>query len=237
MVAFVRYAERAGMSARVPTTPDWSVRRLVAHQGMVHRWAAATVQGRVATETRWEHEGATSPDPLEWLRDGAIEVVTAIASAPEDLVAPVFLADAPPPRAFWARRQCHETTVHATDALSAALGRYPRAADAGWISPAVALDGIDELLTGFVPRPTSRLRADETQRIAVRPSGSEQGWVVTVSGQPPVTTRVPVADADGDTVLAGDPVALYLTLWNRSDEVTPSGGWDLWRDGATVRWC
>jgi uncharacterized protein (TIGR03083 family) len=237
MVAFVRCAERAGLATRVPTTPDWSVRRLVAHQGMVHRWAAATVRGEVATQTRWEHEGATSPDPLEWLRDGAIEVVSAIASAPEDLEAPVFLADAPPPRAFWARRQCHETTIHAVDALSAALGRYPRAADADWISGAVALDGIDELLTGFLPRPGSRLRSDDLQRIAVRPTGAEQGWVVTVSEDAPVTTRVLAADADGDTVLAGDPVALYLTLWNRSDEVSPSGDWGLWRDGAQVRWC
>lgn len=237
MVAFVRYAERAGLSASVPTTPGWSVRRLVAHQGMVHRWAAATVRGQVATETRWEHEGATAPDPLEWLRDGAIEVVSAIAGAPDDLDAPVFLADAPPPRAFWARRQCHETTVHAVDALSAALGRYPRAGDAGWITPEVALDGVDELLTGFLPRPVSRLRSDDPLRIAVRPTGAEHGWVVVVSSAPPVTTRVPVAQADGDTVLAGDPVALYLTLWNRSDEVSPAGGWDLWRDSAQVRWC
>ena len=161
MVALVRDAERAGLAARVPTTPDWSVRRLVAHQGMVHRWAAATVCGRVATETRWEHEGATSPDPVEWLRDGAIEVVTAIASAPADLVAPVFLADAPPPRAFWARRQCHETTVHAVDALSAALGRYPRAADATWISPVVALDGIRLSRSGATTVP-----ADEVARLA-----------------------------------------------------------------------
>jgi hypothetical protein len=100
----------------------------------------------------------------------------------------------------------------------------------------VALDGIDELLTGFLPRPGSRLRSDDLQRIAVRPTGAEQGWVVTVSEDAPVTTRVLAADADGDTLLAGDPVALYLTLWNRSDEVSPSGDWGLWRDGAQVRW-
>lgn len=239
MVAFVRYADRAGLAAPVPTTPGWSVRRLVAHQGMVHRWAAATLRGERATETRWEHEGATSPDPLEWLRDGAIEVVSSIVAAPEDVEATVFLADAGTPRRFWARRQCHETTVHAVDALSAALGRCPRAADAAWISPEVALDGIDELLTGFLPRPVSRLRSDEPQRIVVRPDDAGCAWVVTLSAEPPVTVRTAAAglaaDAD-DTVLEGDPVALYLTLWNRSDEVSPTGSWDLWRDSVQVRW-
>ena len=238
MVAFIRYADRAGLAAHVPTTPGWSVRRLVAHQGMVHRWAAATLRDEQATETRWEHEGATSADPLEWLRDGAIEVVSAIVGAADDVDAVVFLADAGTAREFWARRQCHETTIHAVDALSAALGRFPRAEDAGWVSPEVALDGIDELLTGFLPRPVSRLRSEEPQRIVVRPEGGRCAWVVTLSDEPPVTERVAVdtdARAD-DTVLEGDPVALYLTLWNRSDEVSPTGDWDLWRDSAQVRW-
>ncbi|HEY8059487.1 MAG TPA: maleylpyruvate isomerase N-terminal domain-containing protein, partial [Acidimicrobiales bacterium] len=57
MVAFVRYADRAGLRAPVPTTPDWTVRRLVAHQGMVHRWASATVRGLGADPDALEQEG------------------------------------------------------------------------------------------------------------------------------------------------------------------------------------
>ncbi|UUZ61060.1 maleylpyruvate isomerase N-terminal domain-containing protein [Nocardioides sp. B-3] len=153
MVAMVRYADRAGLAAPVPTTPDWTVRRLLAHQGMVHRWAAAVVTGAEQTPDRWEREGRAAPDPFEWLRDGAIEVVTAISAAPADLDALVFPADAPSPRRFWARRQCHETTIHAVDALAASLGRYPVAADATRIGAEVALDGIDELLSGFPAPP------------------------------------------------------------------------------------
>ena len=37
-------------------------------------------------------------------------------------------------------------------------------------------------------------------------------------------------------LLRGSSVALYLTLWNRSDEVVPDRGFDLWRDAAQVRW-
>jgi uncharacterized protein (TIGR03083 family) len=240
LVAMVRYADRAGLSASVPTTPDWTVRRLLAHQGMVHRWAAAVVTGSEQTPGRWEREGQESLDPIEWLRDGAIEVVTAIASAPEDLDALVFLADAPAPRRFWARRQCHETTIHAVDALSAALGRYPVAADATWIGTEIALDGIDELLTGFLPRPVSRLRSDDGRRIAVRPDEGDGGWLVELSAGPPVTTRFTGEDPEADVHLTGSAVSLYLTLWNRSDEATPTdgpdGGWDEWRDSSQIRW-
>ena len=234
LVGFVRHAERAGLEAAVPTTPDWTVRRLVAHQGMVHRWAASIVQGEQGDPDAYERDGQAAPDPLEWLRDGAIDLALAITRSPEDLDALVFLEDAPPARRFWARRQCHETTIHAVDAVSAALGRMPHAADT-WISDEVALDGVDELLAGFLTRTRSRLRCDDEMTLAVRPDGAADGWQVRIGPGPAVTTRV--VDPDGDVVLAGPPVALYLTLWNRSDEVTPQdSSLDVWRDLARVTW-
>jgi len=244
LVSFVRYADRAGLDARVPTTPDWTVRQLMAHQGMVHRWAAAVVRGAGmdAVDThRLECEGRAATDPVEWLRDGALEVAQAISDAPDDLEALVFLENAPPARQFWARRQCHETTIHAVDALAAALGRYPKAADT-WLSCELALDGIDELLTGFITRERSRLRCDEPRTILVRPTDSDRAWQVHVSSAPAVTDRVSSrrapADPPGvqDILLEGSAVGLYLTLWNRSDEITPDDGWGLWSEGARVRW-
>ncbi|RYP80989.1 maleylpyruvate isomerase family mycothiol-dependent enzyme [Nocardioides guangzhouensis] len=234
LVAFVRYADRAGLRAGVPTCPDWDVRALIAHQGMVHRWATAIVRGERLDPDAVEREGKASPDPVEWLRDGAIDLAQALTDAPEDLKVLRFLNDPPPARQFWARRQCHETTIHAVDALSAALGRYPVAADT-WIDRAVALDGIDELLTGFVTRSVSRLRSEDPVSIAVRPTDSDHAWLVEVGREPAVTTRHrgPVS---GDVLLEGPAVALYLTLWNRSDEVVPDHGFDVWRDHAQVRW-
>jgi uncharacterized protein (TIGR03083 family) len=231
--AFVASATRAGLEAGVPTTPDWDVRRLVAHQGLVHRWATATILGREIDDDAVEREGLASPDPLAWLGAGVDHLIEVIESAPEDLEALVFLADAPPARRFWARRQCHETTIHAVDALSAALGRYPHAADT-WIATDLALDGIDELLTGFIPRRSSRLRAEDPTTIAVLPDDSERRWLVTVSDAPPVTRRGE-GDASADVVLDGSAVALFLTLWNRSDEVSAEG-LGLWSEGVRVTW-
>ena len=231
--AFAAHACAAGLDAMVPTTPDWDVRRLVAHQGLVHRWATATVLGRRIDDDAVEREGLEADDPVGWLRDGAEVLVRTIESAPEDLAAPVFLADAPAPREFWGRRQCHETTIHAADALAARLGRYPLAADT-WIERDLALDGIDELLTGFVPRPHSRLRTPESTTVAVLPDDAQERWLVRVSDLPPVTERGQ-GDEHADVVLRGSAVALYLTLWNRSDEVS-ADGFGLWAERTGVTW-
>jgi uncharacterized protein (TIGR03083 family) len=231
--AFAGSATTAGLETAVPTTPDWDVRRLLAHQGLVHRWATGHVLGHEVDPDEIEHEGLTAVDPLAWFRAGADRLLTAIEEAPDELEALVFLTDAPTPKHFWARRQCHETTVHAVDALSAVLGRYPRAADT-WIDRQVALDGIDELLTGFLPRPRSRLRAEEPMTIAVIPEDAEERWLVAISSQRPVTARG-LGDEDADVVLRGSAVALYLTLWNRSDEVSDER-LDLWAESVRVTW-
>jgi uncharacterized protein (TIGR03083 family) len=231
--AFAASANTAGLEARVPTTPDWDVRHLVAHQGLIHRWARGHLVAEPVDVDPVERDGLTASDPVLWLREGAELLVAAIEQASDDVAAPVFLADAPSPRRFWARRQCHETTIHAVDALSGVLGRYPRAADTR-IEPELALDGIDELLTGFLPRPASRLRSEEPLTIAILPEDSELRWLVALSPQAPVTARG-LGDEEADVVLRGGAVALYLTLWNRSDEVSDER-LELWAEGARVTW-
>jgi uncharacterized protein (TIGR03083 family) len=231
--SFATSAGTAGLEATVPTTPDWDVRRLIAHQGMVHRWATGHVLGQDVDADAAEAEGLSADDPVAWLRAGADRLASTIEAAPDDLEALVFLADGPAPKTFWARRQCHETTIHAVDALSAALGRYPRSEDT-WVDRELALDGIDELLTGFLPRPRSRLRVDDPMTIAVMPEDADERWLVAVSDQPPVTARG-LGDEEADVVLRGPAVALYLTLWNRSDEVRDER-LDLWAEGVRVTW-
>ncbi|MBJ7355802.1 maleylpyruvate isomerase family mycothiol-dependent enzyme [Nocardioides sp.] len=239
VVAFVRYVDRAGPAAAVPTCPDWTVLDLVAHQGMVHRWAAALVRGERPDDeavAAFEAQGRAGPDLVGWLRDGALEVTRAVAEAPEDRAAPVFLHDAPAPRRFWARRQCHETTIHAVDALSASLGRPPRA-DETWVDPALALDGIDELLGGFLTRPRSRLRCEEDALLVVVPEGATDWWEVALGPRPAVVTRhrTPYdGAADPDWEVTGSAVELYLRLWNRTDPADPVD--EDWRHLTAVRW-
>lgn len=232
MTAFAQYAGRAGLDVDVPACPDWTVRRLIGHQGAVHRWAAGAFKGEDLDWVPIEKAGRSSSDPVEWLRDGAIALVQTLVAAADDAEAVTFLHDAPPPRRFWARRQCHETTIHATDALAASLGRLVVAADT-WITPEVAADGIDELLLGFVPRSKSRLRSSTPVTIAVVPTDSPVSFTVAVSEDAPVTTRVDgvggVGDvATGDLTVTGTSAQLYLWLWNRTDELSFEAT-ELWR--------
>jgi uncharacterized protein (TIGR03083 family) len=240
-------AASAGLEAPVPTCPGWSVRDLLAHLGMVHRWATAHLTGDRAGQEAGaaaaaEAEGQAVVDAVGWLRDGAGALVTALLHAPAELEAFVFLKSAPPPRDFWARRQCHETTIHAVDALSAARGRPPTAQEVAaqvGVSPALALDGIDELLTGFLPRRSSRLRSDQPLRLAVRPDDSALAWLVEVGEEPPVTTRhTSSVPEDVDVTFAGTSVELYLGLWNRGDELVATDAQVLrrWREAMRVSW-
>ncbi|HET8914259.1 MAG TPA: maleylpyruvate isomerase family mycothiol-dependent enzyme, partial [Propionibacteriaceae bacterium] len=163
------HAAEAGLTAPVPSCPGWDVAALVAHQGMVHRWAAAHVSGDSDHRTEdSEAAAAAAPDVVAWFDEGVHALTKILSEAPDDLEAMVFLRHAPPPRLFWARRQAHETTIHAVDAQAAALRRLPRPAEI-MINDELAADGIDELLRGFLPRRTSRLRSESPYVIEIRP--------------------------------------------------------------------
>lgn len=144
-----------------------------------------------------------------------------------------------PPRraaaeAVLARRQCHETTIHAVDAVAAQLGRRPVASEVE-IADAVALDGIDELATGFITRTASRLRTEVPRRVLLRPDAPQApAWLIDVGPEPAVTTVVGAdgdpAAVDTDVELTGSPVGMYLALWNRAADG------ELVGDPATVAW-
>ncbi len=239
-------AARAGLDAAVPNCPGWTVRDLVAHQGMVHRWATAVVlereQGNLGPV---QQQGRESGDLLGWFDDGAKALLAALAFAPDDLQAFFFLQDAPPPKRAWARRQCHETSIHAVDAMSASLGRPPPAGRT-WIGRAHAVDGIDELLCGFVPRRNETVRSTDPRTVVVETTDTGHSWTMEIGSGAVVTTPHAPGEAAGlaarrgaeTTVVSGTAVQLYLGLWNRGDEMTSTGPEFLpsWRQNMTVSW-
>ena len=204
-------AVAAGPGAPVPTCPDWVVRDLVRHQGGVHRWATGIVAGP-RTES-WDVDlddvVGTWPDDdglLSWFDSGVAGLVRALSTADPDLACWTFLR-APSPLAMWARRQAHETTMHGVDAELAA-GLTPAAIPAGF-----AADGVDELLTCFITRPFSKLRAETEQHLQIRATDAEGEWLVTISPDGPPLTRT--GNGDADSRVCGTAEDLYLALWNR----------------------
>lgn len=230
-------AAAAGLDAKVPTCPAWDVTKLVAHQGMVHRWAAANLRGeRDHRTSASQAEARAAADLLAWYSEGLAALVDTLYATAEDAEAIVFLNDAPPPRRFWARRQAHETTIHSVDAISAVLARWPKASEVH-IDPALAVDGIDELLSGFITRGKGKLHSTEPYTILVKTDDTGHAWSLRISEGPTVTTS---GEAERpEAVFSGTAVQLYLSLWNRADEMTTEGRSDVvdqWRSQVRVRW-
>lgn len=231
----VDLATQAGLEAAVPTCPAWDARALLAHQAMVHRWAAAHVARTdpddVPTQTYLRESVEDLP---AYYRHGLANLVAALSQAPEDLKAMRFLHDPPPAREFWARRQAHETTIHMVDAVAASLGRFPNAAEAG-VDPALAADGIDELLAGFLPRGRSKLYSGREESVLVSATDTGDRWLLRV-GESNVTERDPGGDA-ADFEVSGTAAELYLGLWNRGGEMAAPAEWlARWRSAQRVRW-
>jgi uncharacterized protein (TIGR03083 family) len=239
-IRLAREADRVLDSDAVPTCPGWTVRDLVTHVGGVHRWATRVVADGLTENTADVGESFVAPvDPdrlLPWFVEGGRVLIRTLRDAPDDLRAFVFLKSAPPAKLFWTRRQAHETTIHRVDAQAARLGRMPSTAEAG-IPAAFALDGLDELLTGFLPRRSSRLRTDEPFRTVIAPTDSPVAWTVAVSTDPPVVTEG--SDPTSQSQVTGTAAALYLGLWNRGDDIAENGTVDAlghWRDQVRVAW-
>ncbi|MEU7647718.1 maleylpyruvate isomerase family mycothiol-dependent enzyme [Streptomyces huasconensis] len=226
-----RAAEQAEPDAKVPTCPDWEVRELLRHTGMVHRWAAAFIAER-RTEFRL---GGELPELdgtalLDWFREGHAALVDTLTTAPPDVTCWTFLP-APSPLAFWARRQANETTVHRVDAESA-RGGAPSP-----VAVEFAVDGIEELLLGFHAREKSQVRSAVPRVLRVRATDTadERVWTVRLSEGPPVTERGATAPADCE--ISGPAGRLYLALWNRLPFPQVTGDHSLaalWRERSAI---
>ncbi len=234
--ALASAADEAGLDAAVPTCPRWTVNDLVLHIGEVHRWATAAVASR-ATKLGDVPGDSRGPlperaDTIDWFRRGAVTLRDTLAAADPSVEYAAFLTDPPTPRLlFWARRQTMETTVHRVDAESA-LDRCTA------LGPDIALDGIDEFLTGFLPRSRTPLHADTPHCLLVAPNYSDQRWTISISNDLPVTVR---RATDADCTVSGSASDIYLALWNRCslDALKIEGdrsAIDLLRDNVRIGW-
>jgi uncharacterized protein (TIGR03083 family) len=227
-------AAEAGTDAAVATCPGWRVRDLLRHTTMVHRWATGIVtEGHTSYHPDGGEPDLDGEELLAHFREGHALLVSALRAAPDSLECWTFLP-APSPRAFWARRQAHETTVHRADAESAlpsgSLGPVP---------PALAADGIEELLRAFHARDRSRVRTPEPKTLRIRATDTGDAWTVRLSQEAPRTERNAAGPADCE--LSGPADRLYLTLWNRLPDgaVTMTGDPSLaglWRETSGITW-
>lgn len=232
--ALAESAVAAGLSAPVPSCPEWTVRDLLAHVGMVHRWAATIVGERRNGPTV---ASAVHPEDalVDWYREGHEALVDVLDAAPADVECWSFL-QSPSPLKFWSRRQLHETAIHRVDAGLAHGETVSYGGD-------LAADGVDEIITKFLPREVSKLHLAKPASLSVHATDVGRNWLVVIGPGVPVGVEITGDDVEttADCVVSGPANDLYLLLWNRRDRVGlavtgDTAPLDAWRDQLRVTW-
>jgi len=216
-------ADQAGLTARVPGCPDWSVRDLVTHLGEVQNfWAAAAASPADGPPSEDQVDREPGDDLMGWSARATATLVAALRAAGPDRPCWTWWEEsgAPMTAGAVARHQVQEAGVHAFDAQQAAGRSEPLPGD-------VAADGIGEFLTvgmaslGPWPhRPGAvALAADDGP-----------AWVVSLSGD---GARAVAADEAGgagpDARLRGSASDLVLALYGRqvAGKLTVDGDQEL----------
>ena len=197
-------AREADLSTPVPSTPDWDVGALIAHTGWVHRYATAWMAAN--GPQRREVVPAASGDLAVWFTEGLDALVAHLDGCDPDADVSTFVGEGN--YWFWLRRMAHETAVHRWDA-EAALGI------AGPIATDVALDGIDEFLTGFhVPHRIGRHFAGDGETLHFHTTDISEGeWYLTRTAEGVDVERT---HAKADVAARGRAQDLLLFLWSRT---------------------
>lgn len=195
------------LSAPVPTCPEWTVGDLVGHVGELcgfYTHVLCEGSGR---------EKPPMPDPPEgdarrdWLAGLAELLVRELRATPPDT--PTWSWYEPDRSArFVARRCANELAVHRHDAQAARGAGQP-------IDPALAVDGIDELLERVVVvahRPNGEASGQTIHLHGTDEHVSGAEWLLTL-----LPDRIEVAHthAKGDLALRGGVSDLELLLYGR----------------------
>jgi len=191
----------------VPACAEWDMAGLVGHVGRVHGWVCTVV---AAGGERVNTRGPQAPeDPaalIGWYRDGVARLVEALSVDPET-PAWTFSPAAPDNVGWWRRRQALETAVHRWDAQAA------RGSGTDPIASELAVEGIDELLTDFLPGMlSSRTEGGLTGTLHLHATDVAGEWGVDFDGDGLTVTR---QHTKADAAVRGPASGLYLWLWNR----------------------
>jgi uncharacterized protein (TIGR03083 family) len=218
----------ADLTTPVPSCPAWDLATLAGHVGTLERWATAMIVS--GTTERLSYSQFEQQIPAEaaalsdWLASGVDALISALVAAPADQK--VWAPGPDQSVLFWARRALHEATVHRVDAALALNAPLT-------VDPAVATDGVEELLTilPYAPRLAGfgAVRGDG-QSIELAAIDLDARWRIEIGSASFEWARV--QEAGDATAVATAPVAgLYLFLWGRPSVPQITGD-----SGLLARW-
>ena len=201
----LRSTDPADLDRAVPSCPGWTVEDLVTHIAQVQRWATRIVSAPPGVKVERRVEAPTGPAIIDWFGAGADALIEAFATV--DLDHEVYAFVGPRPARWWIRRQTHEAVMHAWD-------RQHATGTPDAIDPAVASDGIDELLTELLtPRLVdTSVFAPTGELIHVHTTDVDGEWLVRIAPDQIEVTR---EHAKGEVALRGPAADVLLTLFAR----------------------
>jgi uncharacterized protein (TIGR03083 family) len=222
---FLAAVRAAAADAAVPTCPGWDAQDLLWHLGEVQWFWGEVVRTRATdpdtVEAAKPARPANGPDLEAFFAGSSARLGELLAATGPDT--PAWTWSTEPTVGFIRRRQAHEAMVHRLDAELAAGTRTA-------LDPALAADGVDELLRvmfGDIPSWGSfTVDAGRTVRVSTTDTG--HSWLVTLgrfTGTSPNTGTTyddpaievaPVDDgAPAAATLTGTAEDLDCALWNR----------------------
>ena len=207
----------------VPSCDGWSRADLVWHLGEVqHTWARIVADGLTGDDVDTPERPADD-DLAAFAARAGTELLGALGG--RDPAGPAWSWDPGGGTVAWvARRQAHEALVHRVDAeLTAGVPVRPP-------SVALAVDGVDEVLTVFVDGVPGWGRfAPDGVRVALRCTNDAAAWLLELGrfvGTSPTsgtaydldaaTVRRGGREEAADLVVAGHAWDLDLWLWGRA---------------------
>lgn len=194
-------AYRADPAAAVPTCPGWDRAALLGHVAGVHAWVRA--QLAVGTGERVRLSSVEAPPSgaalAEWYEAGAAALVAGLSSMDVSVPWPTWAG--PQPGTFYPRRMAQETAMHRRDA------------DPCPLDPALAVDGIDELMELFLPRVPAERLDGPAATIHLHATDVMGEWLVQIGPHGLTFER---GHAKGDVALRGSAGDLLLWAWNRA---------------------
>jgi uncharacterized protein (TIGR03083 family) len=196
--AFAGQLRTGELDAAVPACGDWTRADLGMHLGDIHRWAATVVR---TGEPQSQEFGSTPPaDLAQWYAESAALLLDALAEA-DPAERCWHFGGTEKTKAFWFRRQVHETAVHLVDV---ARGPAPD------LDPQIAADGVDEVFGAMLPRVTRWHAVPPLAApITVRATDTGHSWTL-VPGEPPA-----LGEAEAAATVEAPAQQLLLRLWKR----------------------
>ncbi|HVA76184.1 MAG TPA: maleylpyruvate isomerase family mycothiol-dependent enzyme [Acidimicrobiales bacterium] len=204
---FFDVADTVDTDRKVPACPEWTVEDLVRHLGGIQRWVAAVVEAGEPDSGMSPPQAPAGTDVRVWGREGFEAMLKAFRDKGPDAPCWNFRPGSPQTAGWWYRRQALEAAVHRHD-IEAAAGIPARPVD-----PALAVEGVDEMLCDMLPALRQRGAADALHGTLHLHATDEDGeWWVDFDAEPVAAIR---EHKKAETALRGPASGLFLWLWNR----------------------